>query len=317
MRQQKTLSDLLQQTREPSGDEVVYRFANGLTIKTEIFNKSDRWRILPLGTPQGSLMNHMLHFPGTVRDKHVLEPFAGSGALGFMALKAGARHVDFLDINPRAADFQRQNAELNQVPSSRFTAIQGDIATFAPQRKYDLIVANPPFVPTPAGIEGTITSNGGPEGNRFVEILLERLEEFLEPSGRALIYVFQLVRQDAPLVLDLLAKTVGDRSVELTPSQARPTSFETYCRAYSHLFADAAPAVDRWRADMVRRHGDGLTLCHYVVDVGPRSHHPTGCVISDNFAEKFGDSFLVPSESDEELAFARVWENVVPEGGDS
>lgn len=310
----KTLRDLLQQTREPSGDEVVYRFANGLTIKTEIFNKSDRLRILPLGTPQGSLMNHMLHFPETVRDRHVLEPFAGSGALGFMALKTGARHVDFLDINPRASDFHRQNAALSQVSSSRFTSIEGDIATFAPQRKYDLIIANPPFVPTPAGIEGTITSNGGPEGNRFVEILLERLEALLEPSGQALIYIFQLVKHDSPLVVDLLARTVKDRSVELTPSQARPTSFETYCRAYSQLFASAATAVERWRSDMLRRHGNGLTLCHYIVDVGPRSNHPAACVIRDNFAEKFGDSFLVPSESEEELAFGRVWENVVPEG---
>ena len=109
-----------------------------------------------------------------------------------MALKAGAGRVDFLDINPRALDFQRENAAVNRFPSSRFTSIKGDIADFLPERSYDLILANPPFVPTPAGLDGTITSNGGPDGNRFVEMLLKRLEEFLEPSGRALIYLFQL-----------------------------------------------------------------------------------------------------------------------------
>ena len=118
-----TLPDLLDRSSEVRGEEVIYRFANGLTIKTEIFNKDDKLRILPLGSPQGSLMNHMLNFPEVVRDKRLFEPFSGSGALGFMALMAGARHVDFLDINPKASVFQRENARLNQFPSSRFRSI--------------------------------------------------------------------------------------------------------------------------------------------------------------------------------------------------
>jgi len=305
------LPDLLGQTRETSGDEVLYRFANGLTIKTEIFNKADRMRILPLGSPQGSLMNHMLNFPESVRDKRVFEPFAGSGALGFMALKVGARHLDLLDINPRASEFHRANAALNQIAPDRFTSITGDVADFIPGRPYDLIVANPPFVPTPDGIAGTITSNGGPEGNRFVALLLERLDAFLEPNGRALVYVFQLARDDRPLILDILASTVNARPVELTPTHARPIAFETYCRAYSILFAGAEPAIDVWRSDIVRRYGNDVTLRHYIADIGPRADRPTECVIRENFAEKFGDHFLVPAEDEEALAFGRVWENLV------
>src|SRR4030042_839520 len=101
-----SLPDLLGRSSEVQGEEVINRFANGLAIKTEIWNKDDTLRILPLGSPQASLMNHILGFPEVVRGKYVFEPFAGSGALGFMALKLGARHVDFLDINPRASDFQ-------------------------------------------------------------------------------------------------------------------------------------------------------------------------------------------------------------------
>ena len=156
-----SLPDLLQRSREIQGEQVLYRFGNGLTLKTEILRKNDRLRILSLGTPQGSLMNHMLNFPEVVKDKEVFEPFAGSGALGFMALKVGARHVDFLDINPRALTFQVENAALNELPQSCYRSIEGDIATFTTDRSYDLILANPPFVPTPEGIEGTITSNGG------------------------------------------------------------------------------------------------------------------------------------------------------------
>jgi hypothetical protein len=306
------LPDLLGRTSETSGEEVLYRFANGLSIKTEVWNKGARDRILPLGSPQGSLMNHMLHFPEVVRGKEVFEPFAGSGALGFMALKLGASHVDFLDVNPRASDFLRQNGERNRFPSSSFRSIEADIATFQPERRYQLILANPPFVPTPEGIEGTLTSNGGPEGNRFVEILLRRLEAFLEPHGEALILTFQFVRRQRPLLVDLVSSLLVRRPVELTPSQKHPTGFEAYCRAYTQLFPEAREEIARWRSALLEEHGEELTLCHYVARVGARGERPTSCVIRDDFAEKFGESFLVPSENESELSFGRVFENVVP-----
>jgi hypothetical protein len=306
------LPDLLGRTSETSGEEVLYRFANGLSIKTEVWNKGDRLRILPLGSPQGSLMNHMLHFPEVVRGKEVFEPFAGSGALGFMALKLGASHVDFLDVNPRASHFLRQNGERNQFPSSSFRSIEADIATFQPERRYELILANPPFVPTPEGIDGTLTSNGGPEGNRFVEILLRRLEEFLDPRGEALILAFQFVRRQQPLLVDLISRLLVRRPVELTPSQKHPLGFAAYCRAYTQLFPEAREEIARWRSDLLEEHGEELTLCHYIARVGARGERPTSCVIRDDFAEKFGESFLVPSENESELSIGRVFENVVP-----
>jgi hypothetical protein len=306
------LPDLLGRTSETSGEEVIYRFANGLSIKTEVWNKGARDRILPLGSPQGSLMNHMLHFPDVVRGKEVFEPFAGSGPLGFMALKLGASRVDFLDVNPRASDFQRQNGERNHFLSSSFRSFEADIASFQPERRYELILANPPFVPTPEGIEGTLTSNGGPEGNRFVEILLRRLEELLEPHGEALILAFQFVRRQQPLLVDLISSLLVRRPVELTPSQKHPIGFEAYCRAYTQLFPEAREEIARWRSALLEEHGEELTLCHYVARVGAQGERPTSCVIRDDFAEKFGESFLVPSENESETSIGRVFENVVP-----
>jgi SAM-dependent methyltransferase len=310
------LPDLLGWTRELCGEEIVYRFANGLTIRTESLHKADPLRILPLGSPQAGLMNHVLNLPEGVRGKRVFEPFAGSGALGFMALATGARHVAFLDINPRALEFQRRNAALNRFPPGRFTAIEGDISDFAPPRRYDLILANPPFVPTPGGVAGALTSDGGIDGNRFAGILLRRLEELLEPSGRALIYLFQLVEGGRPLVVELVHEAVRRRPSELTPSQEREIPFETYCDAYTQLFPGAEAEIDAWRTHLSRRYGTDLTLCHFVLDVGPRSEGPTSCAVRQNFAEKFGRSFLVPSEAARELALGRVSENLVPTPAD-
>lgn len=312
MSKANSLPDRVGQTSEAEGDEVLYRFSNGLAIRTEVFLKRDPRRILPLGGPQCSLMNHMLGFPEMLHEKQVFEPFAGSGGLGFMALKAGAQHVDFLDINPRAAEFHRGNADLNSFSSDQFATITGDIFDFVPEQKYDLILANPPFVPTPPGVEGTLTSNGGSDGSLFVDVLLDRFEEFMDPSGRALVYVLQFAREARPLMFERLSQMAPSRSVEVTPAQEKPIPFEVYVDAYRRIFPDSTSAIDSWRSDLLDRHGDGLTLCHYVIDIGPRSDRPGDCVIRENFSEKFGDQFLVPSEDEAELALARVFENLVP-----
>lgn len=311
MVQDTGLSDRLQWTREVSGDQVLYRLEGGLRIRTEVFHKADTLRILPLGTPQGSIMNHLLNFPEVVHGMQVFEPFAGSGALGFTALHAGAPHVDFLDINPRAEEFHRDNAALNDISPERFTSICGDIAEFAPRRPYDLLLANPPFVPTPDGIDGTITSNGGPEGNRFVRIVFERLEELLQPTGRALLYVFQFVRQGRPLIAGLAEEILERRPVALTPCQEHEIPLSTWCASYVRLFPEARAEIERWGTDLEERHGSDLSLCHYIAEVGPRSQDPTVCTMRDDFVERFGEAFLVPSEKVEELAFGRVFENVV------
>lgn len=40
------------------------------------------------------------------------------------------KHVDFLDINPRAASFQSENAALNRFSSNTYRPLVGDIGTF-------------------------------------------------------------------------------------------------------------------------------------------------------------------------------------------
>ncbi len=302
------LPDRLGTEREVDGDEVEYRFANGLRIRTEVFNKPDPMRILPLGSPQCSLLNHLAAFPEAVRDARVFEPFAGSGALGLMALRLGAAHVDFLDVNPRAAEFHQRNVALSSLDPGRVGSITGDVAEFVPDERYDLVLANPPFVPTPDGIAGTLTSNGGREGSRFVEILADRLEVFLVPGGRALVYVFQLERAGRPLVADFLDERLAHRPVDLFRAQTEPIPFPVYCDAYRKLFAADTEAIDAWAGELERRHGDGLTLSHYVIDVGPAGEAPAPCRLRDDFAAVFGASFLAPGEVDE-LAFGRVFEN--------
>ena len=302
--------NLLNRTHEVQGDQVLYRFGNGLAVKSETFKSKNPLRVLPLGIPQGTLLNYMLNHPEIVRNMEVFEPFAGSGVLGLMAIKAGARYAEFLDINPRAVEFQTDNASLNCFKPEQFKCHEGDIRTFSPERKFDLLFANPPFVPTPDAIKWIIHSNGGADGNTLVQVLLEHLESFLKPTGEALIYVFQLVHEGKPLVSDLSAEILHLRKVEITVAQDKPIDFDLYAQTYVEIFPDFGDEIALWKHNLATCFGTELGLSHYVVRIGPQTDQPTSVAMKDNFIQEFGDDFLLRFDP-KELAYGRIWENVI------
>jgi hypothetical protein len=295
---------------ERGEDSLLYRFENGLEIRTELPLAKDSLRILPLGVPQAALMNWMLCFPERLSGTRVFEPFAGSGAIGLMAAKAGAARVDLLDINPKAVRFQRENAERSRIPADRVACIEGAIESFVPEHPYDWIFANPPFIPTPDGVEGTLTSSGGPDGNRFVDVLLERLEILLQPTGEAFVYLFQFVRDGAPLILGSLRARVPDRDAELTSTQAAPIPAEDYFEAYRKLFPDSGAAIDGWRDALAEGSAAPLEMQHYILHLGPRTgRRPPGLAITDDLESKYGSGLRIPFRDARELAFGRALES--------
>jgi hypothetical protein len=78
-----------------------------------------------------------------------------------------------------------------------------------------------------------------------------------------------------------------------------------------HILPEAQEEITRWGSALLEKHGEDLTLCHYVARVGERGDLPTSCVIRDDFAEQFGESFLVPSDNEKEISLGRVFENLV------
>jgi hypothetical protein len=303
------LPNLVEREVREEGELLLFRYPNGLAIQTEKPLRNDPLRILPLGVPQAALMNFMLHSPELLEGRLVFEPFAGSGAIGLMALKAGARRVELLDINPKAVRFQKRNSERNGFEPGQVVCIEGPIQTFVPEKRYDLLFANPPFVPTPDGIEGTTTSRAGPDGNEFVDILFARLDELLEPEGQAFVYLMQFVAGERPLIADSLERHVVERPVTLTPTQVEPVAFEEYYRAYLDLFPGGRDATERWRASLEERHGADLTLEHYIAHLGPRGSAPGSWKIVDDLEEKYGQGLRIRFESGRELAYGRAFEN--------
>jgi len=96
--------------------------------------RSDSWMLADLlaGDP---------HLPGA----RVLDLCTGSGALAITAARAGAREVVAVDVSRRSVLTARANAWLNGV---RLSALRGDLFAPVAGERFDLIVSNPPYLPS-------------------------------------------------------------------------------------------------------------------------------------------------------------------------
>jgi hypothetical protein len=139
--------------RDRQDGHVLFEF-QGLKLKTDRFDRRDRWRIIFLGDACGIVMNYLVHNPGMVEGKTVFEPFAGSGPMGYFALKQGAPKADFLDINPRAIEFLRINAGMNGFMDAQVGIHRGDIHTFTPGRNVRSRVCQPSVHASPGNVRG-------------------------------------------------------------------------------------------------------------------------------------------------------------------
>lgn len=113
------------------------------------------------------------------QDAQVLDVGCGYGPIGLAAAKlAGRGHVTMIDVNARAVDLARENAELNQV--SNVTILESDLFAVLKDQKFDVVLTNPPIR----------------AGKSIVHAIFEGAYERLE-SGGALWIVIQK-KQGAP-----------------------------------------------------------------------------------------------------------------------
>ncbi len=118
----------------------------------------------------------------------VLDLCTGSGMLAVLAALHGASDVVAVDVSRRALMSVRLNAALNGV---RVDARRGDLFRAVPGRRFDLIVSNPPHVPSPAdrlperGLERAWEA--GPDGRVFLNRICAAAAGHLKPGGVLLV----------------------------------------------------------------------------------------------------------------------------------
>jgi release factor glutamine methyltransferase len=113
-----------------------------------------------------------------------LDLCTGSGVLAIAAARHGCSHVTAVDVSRRGVLAARCNARLNGV---RVQSMRGDLFEPVRGQRFDLIVSNPPYVPTP---NGEIPQRGlarawdaGSDGRAFVDRICARAEAHLRPGG--------------------------------------------------------------------------------------------------------------------------------------
>jgi release factor glutamine methyltransferase len=122
------------------------------------------------------------------RNASVLDVFTGSGVLAVSAALAGARDVTAVDVSRRAVLTVRLNALLNRV---RVRVLRGDVFAPVAGERFDLIVANPPYVP---GDSDELPAHGpsraweaGRDGRALLDRFCPAVPDHLNPGGRVLI----------------------------------------------------------------------------------------------------------------------------------
>ena len=146
-------------------------------------------------------------FPGTSDAQKVLDLCCGSGCLGISLKKeVPSALVTMTDLSPEALEIARENAGKLDV---RCEILQGDL--FAPVigQSFDLIISNPPYIPSGACDllqkevlrEPRMALDGGTDGIQFYRRIAEEVGPHLNPGG---ILMMELGIQEAEEVDRLL-----------------------------------------------------------------------------------------------------------------
>ncbi len=123
---------------------------------------------------------------------NILDIGTGSGCIAISIAKYAKNcFVTAVDISTRALETARRNAEKNGVPD-RVIFIKGSLYEELKDRKYDIIVSNPPYIPSEqipslgrevGEYEPTEALDGGRDGLFYLKEIISKAPGFLEQKG--------------------------------------------------------------------------------------------------------------------------------------
>ena len=152
-------------------------------------------------SPMAELINKRFlpWWPSTKEPGFILDLCTGSGCLGVLAAKQFERsQVHLSDIDEQALKLAVRNVAANQL-ERRVTAILSDVFAQLPKHQYDIIIANPPYVPLseqpvlPSEYkhEPAHALFAGEEGLEIAKQILLAANEYLNRGGILLLEVGQ------------------------------------------------------------------------------------------------------------------------------
>jgi SAM-dependent methyltransferase len=145
----------------------------------DIHSLAERQRVFQLGKEQNILANGLLPGPCGA----ALDLCTGSGMFAILAAEH-AEHVWSVDVNPRAVNFTRFNALLNDVRN--LECVEGDLYEPLHGLTFDRILANPPYNPAVGPKDAArLSVHGGLGGEELLFRVIAGLDRHLRPNGSA------------------------------------------------------------------------------------------------------------------------------------
>ncbi|OAB57640.1 hypothetical protein AY599_07325 [Leptolyngbya valderiana BDU 20041] len=146
----------------------------------------------------------------------VADVCTGSGCIAIaIASQAGNAYVHATDIDTDALALARENIERTKL-ADRITTFEGDLLAALPEgQQYDVIVANPPYIPDDEweavapnvkDHEPTHALRGGVDGLDVVRRLIETAANRLQPGGLLAIEVASATAAEATELLSVDAR---------------------------------------------------------------------------------------------------------------
>jgi SAM-dependent methyltransferase len=182
----------------------VWTYRNKVFV-TDLADNSRPDAILPICHENLFLADYMYISEGAT----VLDLCTGSGVLAIFAADKASRVIG-TDINPRALEFASLNAHLNGV-GDKIDWRLGDLFSPVRDMQFDVILANPPFEPTPKGWANYLHSDGGEDGLAVVRQIAAQISDHLSPSGS-----FQMITwltESSIYILDEIRSVFGAERV--------------------------------------------------------------------------------------------------------
>jgi release factor glutamine methyltransferase len=136
------------------------------------------------------LVEYVLNLDCAEKKMRVLDVGAGSGTICVTVAKHRPNwQIDALEVSDKAMNVLKRNIELNNVCVN---ALNQDFFDFKPAHSYDLILSNPPYIPTQDVLnllsrhdadDPTLALDGGDDGLIFYRELKKFAVEYLLPDG--------------------------------------------------------------------------------------------------------------------------------------
>lgn len=223
--------------------------------------ESRRWdRVFPIYADETALLaERVARYLQRNSGAEVADLGTGSGLLGIVAAQR-ASHVVAVDLSRRALMFAMHNARLNcTVRNLEF--VEG--CWWAPlnRQRFDLVMINPPFVPTPPGVHRYLCADGGPRGDDGIVAALRGLPDHLNSDGRLLAVSVLLGNCTYPDVRRVMrdAGILDEWVVRWEPVYPTPLRVERLLRpVYETNGWPVGNLIERLTRD-------GLTHAHYVL----------------------------------------------------